>query len=53
MNYDYPEATYERRAEIIREHENYQKGLLYFYATDPRIPAEIQNKMKQWGLGKR
>ncbi|KJF42526.1 FAD-dependent oxidoreductase [Draconibacterium sediminis] len=52
MNYDYPEATYERRAEIIREHENYQKGLLYFYATDPRIPAEIQNEMQQWGLAK-
>ena len=32
-NYDYPEATYERRREIIREHENYQKGLLYFLAT--------------------
>jgi hypothetical protein len=52
MNYDYPEASYERRAEIIREHENYQKGLLYFYATDPRIPDEIQNEMKQWGLAK-
>ncbi|WP_321998083.1 FAD-dependent oxidoreductase [Draconibacterium orientale] len=52
MNYDYPEATYERRAEIIREHENYQKGLLYFYATDPRIPAEIQTEMQQWGLAK-
>ncbi|MDX8340888.1 FAD-dependent oxidoreductase [Draconibacterium sp. IB214405] len=52
MNYDFPEASYERRAEIIREHENYQKGLLYFYATDPRIPAEIQNEMKQWGLAK-
>ncbi|WP_319591168.1 FAD-dependent oxidoreductase [uncultured Draconibacterium sp.] len=52
MNYDYPEATYERRAEIIREHENYQKGLLYFYATDPRVPAEIQDEMQQWGLAK-
>src|SRR5690606_3486375 len=27
MNYDYPEATYERRQEILREHETYQKGL--------------------------
>jgi len=50
MNYDYPEASYERRAEIIKEHENYQKGLLYFYVTDPRIPVEIQEEMKKWGL---
>ena len=28
MNYDYPEASYERRREIIKEHEDYQKGLL-------------------------
>ncbi len=52
MNYDYPEATYERRREIIKEHENYQKGLLWFVANDPRVPQEIQTKMKQWGLAK-
>ncbi|MCE4566831.1 FAD-dependent oxidoreductase [Maribellus sp. CM-23] len=52
MNYDYPEASYERRAEIIREHENYQKGLLYFYANDSRVPAEIREEMQQWGLAK-
>lgn len=52
VNYDYPEATYERRLEIIREHESYQKGLLYFIASDPRIPADVQHEMKQWGLAK-
>lgn len=52
MNYDYPEASYERRKEIIKEHENYQKGLLWFVANDPRVPSEIQGKMKQWGLPK-
>ncbi|RPI23116.1 MAG: FAD-dependent oxidoreductase, partial [Acidobacteria bacterium] len=36
MNYDYPEASYDRRLEIIREHEQYQKGLMYFLANDPR-----------------
>src|SRR6266581_2507075 len=29
-NYDYPDATYERRRKIIKEHETYQKGWLYF-----------------------
>ena len=38
MNYDYPEASYERRREIVREHEIYQKGLMYFLANDPRVP---------------
>jgi len=52
MNYDYPEASYERRAEINKEHENYQKGLLYFYANDPRVPEEISSEMKEWGLAK-
>lgn len=51
-NYDYPEATYERRREIIKDHENYQKGLLYFVANDPRVPAEIRTKMQKWGLAK-
>jgi len=52
MNYDYPEATYERRAEILKEHQTYQKGLLYFMATDPRIPPSIQKEWNDWGLAK-
>ena len=51
-NYDYPEASYERRAEIIKEHEDYQKGLMYFLANDPRVPSEIRTKMATWGLAK-
>jgi hypothetical protein len=50
MNYDYPEADYARRKEIIKEHEIYQKGLMYFIANDPRVPEHIQEKMRQWGL---
>jgi len=52
MNYDYPEASYERRREIIREHENYQKGLLYYVSNDPRVPEEVRTKMQEWGLAK-
>ncbi len=52
MNYDYPDASYERRKEIINEHEIYQKGLMYFIANDPRIPSEIQSEMNRWGLAK-
>jgi hypothetical protein len=52
VNYDYPEASYERRRQIIAEHVTYQKGLLYFVATDPRVPAEAQDEMRRWGLAK-
>jgi hypothetical protein len=52
MSYDYPEASYQRRQEIIKEHETYQKGLLYFVQTDTRVPVEIQDEMKQWGYAR-
>jgi hypothetical protein len=52
MNYDYPEASYERRREILREHELYQKGWLYFITTDPRVPADVRAKMASYGLPK-
>lgn len=52
MNYDYPEASYERRKEIIKAHETYQKGLLYFVSNDKRVPAEVREEMKNWGLAK-
>jgi hypothetical protein len=52
MNYDYPEASYGRREEILREHELYQKGLMYFMSVDPRIPKQIQNELNTWGLAK-
>lgn len=51
-NYDYPEATYERRKEIIKDHENYQKGLLYFLQNDNSIPKAVHEKMSNWGLAK-
>jgi hypothetical protein len=52
MNYDYPEADYGRRKEIIRAHEVYTKGLLYFYGHDPRVPQELRTEMLQWGYPK-
>ncbi|MDM1048473.1 FAD-dependent oxidoreductase [Sphingobacterium hotanense] len=52
MNYDYPEASYERRKEIIQQHEEYQKGLLYFMANDPSMPADVRAAYSKWGLAK-
>ena len=52
MNHDYPEADYERRQEIIDAHTHYTKSLLYFYKTDPRVPAAIREQMQEWGYPK-
>ena len=51
-NYEYPEASYEKRREIIKEHETYQKGLMYFVANDPRVPEDVRTEMAKWGLPK-
>src|SRR5690606_2638653 len=48
-SWDYPEADYATRDSIWREHERYQKGLLYFIATDPRVPEIIREEMRSWG----
>jgi len=52
MNYDYPEASYERRREILHEHETYQKGLMYFLANDPKIPGDVRATVSKWGLAR-
>ena len=51
-NYDYPEASYERRREIIADHQRYQLGLLWFLTHDDRVPADIRTTMQTWGLPK-
>lgn len=51
-NYDYPNASYQRREEIWRDHVDYTKGFFYFLANDPRVPPSLQREVKQWGLAK-
>ena len=51
-SWDYPEASYARRREIIQEHVNYQQGWLYFIANDPRVPRDVRTAMAKWGLAK-
>ncbi|MGO1596992.1 MAG: FAD-dependent oxidoreductase [Sphingobacterium sp.] len=52
MNWEYPEADYERRKEIIKAHEDYTKGLLYFVGHDPSVPQFIRDQMQEWGYPK-
>ncbi len=52
MNHDYPEANYAQRKKIIRDHQLYTKGLLYFYGHDTRVPKALREEMLTWGYPK-
>ncbi len=52
MNWNYPEADYAKRREIIKAHEDYTKGLLYFVGNDASVPEFIRTQMKTWGYPK-
>lgn len=51
-NYDYPDGDYTVRERIIREHKDYQQGLMWFLVNDPRVPQAVHDEMQQWGLPK-
>lgn len=49
-SWQWPEASYERRRELAKLHENYHRGLLHFLATDERVPEKVCRQMKRFGL---
>jgi arylsulfatase A-like enzyme len=51
-NWDYPEASYERRLEIEKEHQTYIRGFLWTMANNPRVPEEIRKRTASYGLPK-
>jgi hypothetical protein len=48
-NWDYPEADYTRRKEILDAHHSFTKGLIYFIGHDPRMPLSIRSEMLRYG----
>ena len=52
MNYDYPDGDYATREQIIRDHEDYTRGFLYFIGHDPGMPEHLRRQMLQWGYPK-
>ena len=51
-NWDYPEASYERRREIEKAHETYIRGFLWTMANNPRVPGKIRQRTATYGLPK-
>ena len=52
MNYDWPEAGYTKREEMLQEALSYTKGLLYFMTSDKRVPDTLQAFVRKWGYPK-
>ncbi len=52
MNYAYPDGDYATREQIIKNHEDYTKGLLYFIGHDLRMPEYLRREMLEWGYPK-
>ncbi|WP_020185458.1 FAD-dependent oxidoreductase [Methylopila sp. 73B] len=46
----YPDGDRTTRNKIWREHYNYQAGLMYFYATDRRVPSQFREQANAYGL---
>jgi hypothetical protein len=49
-NWDYPDASYQRRAEIWQDHIQYTQGLFYFLTNDPAVPKPLQVELSEFGL---
>ena len=48
-SHEYPEASYERRREIEKEHEHWQRGLMWSLANHPRVPEHVRSEVSRWG----
>jgi hypothetical protein len=51
-SYGWAESDYAGRQKLWEEHRNYTLGLLWFLASDPRLPEEVRAEMLRWGLPK-
>jgi len=49
---DWPDADYEKRAEIFQDHWDYTLGLLHFLANDAGVPKNLRVEMAALGLHK-
>lgn len=49
-NHDYPDATPAQRRAIEKRHRDYSLGYIYFLQNDERVPPEIREGAREWGL---
>lgn len=52
MNYAYPDADYATRDRIIQQHRDWQMGLFWTLANNPRVPESLRAAYQKLGLAK-
>lgn len=51
-NWDYPLADHKQREVIRKAHESYQRGFVWTVQNHPRVPQQVRDYYKEWGLPK-
>jgi hypothetical protein len=51
-SWTWAEASDAEREALFAAHRDYQMGLLWFLANDPRVPPAVQKEVQRWGLPK-
>jgi hypothetical protein len=51
-NYTWATNTYAGRAVLRQQHEDYIRGLLYYFANGLNVPLTVRTQMQSWGLAK-
>jgi hypothetical protein len=49
-NWEYPNASYDKRAEIWQDHIYYTKGLFHCLTHDLRVPKSLREELNEFGL---
>ncbi len=52
VNWDYPEADYATRDRLAKQHELWQRGLIWTLQNHPRVPENYRSYYAPWGLAK-
>ncbi|MCP5546865.1 MAG: FAD-dependent oxidoreductase [Akkermansiaceae bacterium] len=51
-DWDWTTLDHEQRAALAKEHENWQRGLVWTLQNHPRVPEKIRRTYARWGLPK-
>jgi hypothetical protein len=51
-NWDYPEADWPRRREILRRHRDHALGFLWFLQHDEAVPESLRSRAAEYGLAR-
>jgi hypothetical protein len=52
QNWDYPDADYAMREKIVQAHKDWQMGLMWTLAHNPRVPESVRAEFQKLGLAK-